>query len=397
MQEAIESVLAQTYRDFEIIVVDDGSTDGTGEALSARYGDQIRYIWQENQERSVARNTGIAHAQGEYIAFLDADDYWHPTKLEKQLALLELRRDLGMVYCHIQTVSPDDVPLPTAKQLRFPSASDTDLLPCLAFGNFLGSSSAVVRRAVFDLLGGFDPRLTYIEDWDFSLRVAVHYPIGCVPELLTFYRRHPGNPAQRAVRYKVQDAIPTMIERNLNEAGFARCAPPLRSRAIANAWWFSAKLDYAIGRPLEAMQRFARGLEYDFDYLVEPDFFVADVVNSALGLAGIDETPIAEAQAFVETVFSHLPPAAAHLRSLRRQALGRLHAGYLFSAGRVASGMPVWQHWLYALVHDPRWARNLGLWSITGEAIVGQEVASAIRNALRFLAHKSTRQVNYES
>lgn len=85
VQEAIDSALAQTFTDYEIIVIDDGSTDGTSEALQARYGNRIHYEWQENQGESVARNRGIELARGEYIAFLDSDDLWHPEKLAKQI------------------------------------------------------------------------------------------------------------------------------------------------------------------------------------------------------------------------------------------------------------------------------------------------------------------------
>ena len=89
VQEAIDSVLAQTYPDYEIIVIDDGSTDGTDQVLHARYGDRIRYVWQENQGESAARNRGIALARGEYIALLDSDDLWLPDKLAKQIPFLD--------------------------------------------------------------------------------------------------------------------------------------------------------------------------------------------------------------------------------------------------------------------------------------------------------------------
>ena len=93
---AIESVLAQTYKDYEIIVVDDGSKDGTGDAVRA-FGDKVNYIYQENAGVSVARNTALAAAKGEWIAFLDADDQWLPDKLEKQMQLLERKK--GLKWC----------------------------------------------------------------------------------------------------------------------------------------------------------------------------------------------------------------------------------------------------------------------------------------------------------
>ncbi|HEY5957340.1 MAG TPA: glycosyltransferase family A protein, partial [Polyangiaceae bacterium] len=99
VQEAIDSIIAQTFRDYEIIVVDDGSTDGTREALPARYGERIRYLWQTNQGESAARNHALSLAMGQYIAFLDSDDLWLPDKLTKQVALLEQRQDIGAAFC----------------------------------------------------------------------------------------------------------------------------------------------------------------------------------------------------------------------------------------------------------------------------------------------------------
>ncbi len=97
VQEAIDSVLAQTYTDYEIIVIDDGSTDGTGEALRERYGDKIIYEWQENQGLSAARNRGIESSRGQYIALLDSDDLWMPEKLERQVACLSQHPEVAMV------------------------------------------------------------------------------------------------------------------------------------------------------------------------------------------------------------------------------------------------------------------------------------------------------------
>jgi glycosyltransferase involved in cell wall biosynthesis len=91
VQEAIDSVLAQTYTNFELIVVDDGSTDGTGEVIQSKYQGKLIYIWQKNQGRSKARNLGISISTGKYLAFLDSDDKWHPEKLMNQVKSLEER------------------------------------------------------------------------------------------------------------------------------------------------------------------------------------------------------------------------------------------------------------------------------------------------------------------
>ncbi len=94
---AVDSALGQTFTNHEVIVVDDGSTDATRSRLDG-YGSRIRYVYQQNQERSAARNNGIRHARGDLLAFLDADDYWAPHKLEKQVTLLDAHPDLGLVF-----------------------------------------------------------------------------------------------------------------------------------------------------------------------------------------------------------------------------------------------------------------------------------------------------------
>jgi glycosyltransferase involved in cell wall biosynthesis len=97
IEKTIDSVLEQKRDDIEIILVDDGSTDNTRELVQNKYGDQVRYVYQENQGIPGARNTGIKNAQGDYIAFLDSDDYWHPNKLEQQMALIAEHPEYGLL------------------------------------------------------------------------------------------------------------------------------------------------------------------------------------------------------------------------------------------------------------------------------------------------------------
>ncbi len=171
VQEAIDSVLAQTYTDYEIIVIDDGSTDGTGEALRERYGNRVIYEWQENQGESVARNRGIALAQGEYIAFLDSDDLWLPEKLAKQVAYLEEHSEMGSVICqflnmdaagnHIGAVSGVDMAL-----------ADLTLDALLYSNTLLARDQIVADAALLNQIGGFDRRIRFGEDrtWASALR-----------------------------------------------------------------------------------------------------------------------------------------------------------------------------------------------------------------------------------
>lgn len=385
--QAVRSTLAQTYRDIEIIVVDDGSTDETLDVLAA-FGDRIRYVYQKNQERSVARNTGIAHAQGEYIAFLDADDYWHPQKVARQLALLEERRECGAAYAHIQFVTPDGAPLPPHRQLTFPPTGETDLLPRLLYGHFLGCSSVIARRTLIETVGGFDPALCYIEDWDFNLRLAVHTRFACVPERLTYYRQYPGKAALRAVRHNVQATIPPMLERILDSVDGAERALPARRSVLAHAWWHCAQLDYAVGNAESGRQRFARALECEPERALRPDWFIGEVVNLAFGLYTTTLAPFAEAAALVRTVFGHLPATATGLGNAQRRALARLHAGYVFKR-QTEGAIPCWRHGLAAMAGDPAWVKNLGLWSIAGESLIGESAAVYLRKKFRLVAPRT--------
>jgi glycosyl transferase family 2 len=186
--EAIDSALAQTYPAVEIVVVDDGSTDDT-RARVARYGDRVRYLHQENRGLPGARNTGIRAARGSYLAFLDHDDRFLPEKLARQVAVLEARPDVGLVYTGWHFIDGDGRRLPPTGWDR----RDGDVLADLIVENMIYPAAAMVRKAPVDAVGGFDETLTGLEDWDLWLRLAlrgVHW--ACVDEPLLEYRVHPG-------------------------------------------------------------------------------------------------------------------------------------------------------------------------------------------------------------
>jgi GT2 family glycosyltransferase len=190
LPEAIDSVLAQTYRDFEIIVVDDGSTDGT-QGVLARYGDRIRVVRQSNQGSAAARNAGILAARGEFIAFLDADDLWLPQKLERQMRLFGERPEIGWVYSDYREF--DESGLGTRsfferEGLRHPP--EGWVLPALAEGCITWTTTVVMRASCFHEAGLFDPVFPRAQDYDMWLRLAARFPVACVAEVLALYRRH---------------------------------------------------------------------------------------------------------------------------------------------------------------------------------------------------------------
>ena len=191
--DTIQSALDQTYRDHEIIVVDDGSRDGTV-ARAAAFGERVRLHQQRNGGVARARNTGVSLARGEWIAFLDADDLWLPSKLERQLA----SSTAPMTFTDRYNFG-DRGDLPEV-QSRCQPMIGGDIFELLLGGNFITTTSVLIRREIFERYGGFDVTFNGTEDWDLWLRVAEHHEIGFCPEPLTRYRLHGGGISRNFAR-----------------------------------------------------------------------------------------------------------------------------------------------------------------------------------------------------
>lgn len=193
VRRAVDSVLAQTYRDVECVVIDDGSTDETPDVLS-RYGARIRVIRKEKQGPAIARNRGISAARGVYVAFLDSDDHWRPDKLAKQVAVLDANPALGAVGCANEII---DGAGNHVSDTVFPSpAEPVDLVGQLrgvaVRRLWVGSScsGALIPKRVLEQVGMFDESLTAAEDWDLWLKIAARYPIRNIPDILVSISTH---------------------------------------------------------------------------------------------------------------------------------------------------------------------------------------------------------------
>lgn len=226
--DAVDSALAQTYDDLEVLVVDDGSDDGT-EALMDRYDDRVDYHrLSTNRGANAARNVGVARSTGEFVAFLDADDLWRPAKIERQVdALVGAGDDCGLAYTGVEITDFDGALI---DRIVPPRADDAERR--LLLGNFVGTfSCALVRRGVFRTVGMLDEDLPSWQDWEFYLRVAGSFDLVGVPEPLTVKRAGRDDQISRNIDPLVDETYPTF--RSLLSERAGRYGRVHRRRALA--------------------------------------------------------------------------------------------------------------------------------------------------------------------
>lgn len=189
--EAIQSLQNQTFSDFEIIVSDDASTDRTVPVVQAINDPRLKIISAENGGVSAARNRGVAIAQGEFLAFLDADDLWDPDKLRLQVETLKANPKAGLSYGWFYHWNYAVHKATETKVLMRPSATGPEAYRTILEENVVGNGSNIfVRRTALESVGDFDETLTHGEDWEFCFRVALKWEVVLIPQPLVYYRQH---------------------------------------------------------------------------------------------------------------------------------------------------------------------------------------------------------------
>jgi glycosyltransferase involved in cell wall biosynthesis len=258
LTQAIDSVLAQTFRDYEILVIDDGSTDETEEALRC-YADRARYIRQQNSGVAVARNRGIAESRGRYIAFLDADDTWLPHKLELQLEALASHRSYLACHSAFSVVAADLTPLYIHRIKRVGSTLEDLLMR----GNVIGSICTVLcERSLFETAKDFDPALSQCADWDMWIRLAALTEFLYIDDPLVTYRQHDNNMSRNAALLEY-DSI-SLLEKGFSMVGIPPSLREKRRTAFARNYMVLAGRYFHARSYSDFTRCAARAISMDF-------------------------------------------------------------------------------------------------------------------------------------
>jgi glycosyltransferase involved in cell wall biosynthesis len=259
VERAVDSALAQTYPNIEVIVVDDGSTDGTWALLNRLYASdaRVKLIQQRNAGPSAARNHAVQHARGEYVHFLDADEFLLPTKVERSLALFRQQPETAVVYGHGIPLQPDGV---TEIPMMLPPLPSgwvfcEWLTGTMAGGTYGVTSSVMARREAVLEVGGFREDQRVAEDWDLWLRLAARYPFAALDEPLVYYHRLPDG--LHTNRLGMAKGRLQTVRQARDYAGRTECLDDAAyTRLLASRWHVVGERAWEAGQRSEARQAF---------------------------------------------------------------------------------------------------------------------------------------------
>ena len=315
---AVESALAQSYPRCEVIVVDDGSTDGTREAL-ARYAGRITYLYQKNKERSAARNNGLRHASGQYVVFLDADDVLLPEMVSVQTEYLERHPQAAFVHAYALMADAEGRVLKPQVLIGAPLDPSRPAFASLIMGTPVLPSSALARWELVQAVGGFDETLSVGEDWDLWLKLAVRGEVGFTHQPVAVYAVEAAYSPDKLDGYNVQDNIPRMIERAFTYLPPGSLLIELKPRALARAHiQWGACVEHALGRTDRAQFHIRQALSAD-------PALAADVEVVPKGVARFATWHQQDGAAFIRSFFRQLSPSS-EWKKLERSTLVLYHS-----------------------------------------------------------------------
>jgi glycosyltransferase involved in cell wall biosynthesis len=214
----LDSILAQTYSNFEVIFIDDGSKDNTAEILKSysEKDSRIKYFYQNNSERAVARSHGISKANGKYICLVDSDDTWLPHKLETQLAVMENDPEIILCYAPVNRIDPENKPLKNAARQQ--EGYSGLIYKHLLMRNFIPSVTPMIRASVVKNIGDQVTDFIPYEDWDFWLRLSRCGKFHHIKEALGNYRLHPQQSIKNVKAPRIEEVTIKVLDANTQES-----------------------------------------------------------------------------------------------------------------------------------------------------------------------------------
>jgi glycosyltransferase involved in cell wall biosynthesis len=368
LAKAIESVLAQTYTDFELIIVDDGSTDSTQEIVAGFQDRRIRYHWQVNQERCAARNKGISISQGDYITFLDGDDCYLKEKLSCQVPALDKNPDIGMVVSG--WIRTDDYLNPIDEKLpwhQFP----TPILQDWLFNGLTIIGANLIRREYLERMGGFDLDLKAGEDTYLWFELA---RMGCntlwVKEKTMMQRVHANNTTRDVTRMFEANLILINKVFSTNEYKYDFTEHESYAKVYLNA----ALRYYGINDPKQGCSNLSKAIQYD-PTLIENGG--EKILVNLFSYANDPKNP--DPECYINNFLSNLPDQLLCMNWNKNKIKAGVWIDKGFTAYQLGRTDDVRYLFLKALSIYPGWAMNRGVVSLLFEGLVGQSLTNRLR------------------
>ncbi len=349
LAEAIQSVYDQTFTNWELFVVDDGSTDDTHQVLANFQDTRIKVIRQVNKGVSAARNTGIFQSSAPFITFLDADDLFMPDKMTVLYEYLKAYPEVGLVVGGLQSI---DTSGGKYKEKIITLSSIT--FPELLHGNDIPLGGVMLRREWLERVGGFDETMHTCEDWDLWLRMVVSgCQLACVENVVLEYRIHSGQVTKNSAMMRI-DSL-RMWDKFFNLPNLPEDFLAYRPRVVASALvrtsaraFRSGEFELGIGDIVDAI-KLDPGLSSDG---------YKRLINLLIGWANDPQTQ--DSEAYLLAVYKHVSPILPGLRRPLRKAMAAITLGSLFGASP-----ETWQTRKIALIkailYDPSWLANRGV------------------------------------
>lgn len=352
LKQAIQSSLAQTFSDFEVIVVDDGSTDSTPQVVKEFTDTRIHYIRQENKGLSGARNTGILNARGEYLTFLDSDDLFLPEKLTLLTAEFRRHPEAGMIAGQAKLIDQHGRPIDSTFNSVMPGDSAE-----LILGNPFHVGSVMVLKSWQEKIGGFDESLRSYEDWDMWLRlVRAGCKIMTIDQPVSLYRFHTAQMTRNG--NQMTRSSFAVLDKTFSQTDLPARWQQLHDQAYANAHIRAAAHgylahDFELGKThLDTAVTLYPPLKIDMDVLA----------NRLYGLTQLPKT--SDPFEFLSNIYENLPHNLEGLGKRKNHYLGQAAVNLAFHAFQRGQYLKARKNALRAIQYQPRYLTNRGVLSI---------------------------------